>query len=47
VSTGLHTLEVKPTQMTIAMDGVYQAVGIVAVLAVLGGLLTMVGRLKF
>lgn len=47
VSTGLHELSVKPTSMTIAMDGVYQAVGIVAVLAVLGGLITMVGRLKF
>ncbi len=46
-STGLHTIEVKPTSMTVAMDGLYQAVGIVAVLAVLGGLITMVGRLKF
>ncbi len=46
-STGLHTIEVKPTPMTVAMDGVYQAVGIVAVLAVLGGLITMLGRLKF
>jgi predicted phosphodiesterase len=44
-STGLHTIEVT-TPMTIAMDGVYQAVGIVAVLAVLGGLFTMVGRIK-
>ncbi len=46
-STGLHELSVGPGPMTIAMDGVYQAVGIVAVLAVLGGLITMVGRLKF
>jgi peptidoglycan/xylan/chitin deacetylase (PgdA/CDA1 family) len=46
-STGLHSLEVKPTPMTEAMDGVYQAVGIVAVLAMLGGLITMLGRLKF
>lgn len=47
VSTGLHTLEVKPTQMTEAMDGLAAAVGIIAVLAVLGGLFTMLGRLKF
>jgi len=46
-STGLHTLEVKPTSMTAAMDGLASAIGIVAVLAVLGGLITMVGRLKF
>lgn len=46
-STGLHTLEVKPTSMAIAMDGMAAAVGIVAVLAVLGGLITMVGRIKF
>ncbi len=46
-STGLHTLEVKPTPMTEAMDGMAAAVGIVAVLAVLGGLITMVGRIKF
>ncbi len=46
-STGLYTLEVKPTSMTLAMDGLAAAVGIVAVLAVLGGLFTMLGRLKF
>jgi len=46
-STGLHTLEVKPTSMTAAMDGLAAAVGIIAVLAVLGGLFTMIGRLKF
>ncbi len=45
-STGLHELSVEPTSMTIAMDGVAAAVGIVAVLAVLGGLITMVGRIK-
>jgi hypothetical protein len=51
VSTGLHTLEVKPTSMTEAMDGLTAAVGIVVVLAVLGGVLGMLGtafgRLKF
>ncbi len=47
VSTGLHTLEVKPAPMTLAMDGLAAAVGIIAVLAVLGGLFTMLGRLKF
>jgi peptidoglycan/xylan/chitin deacetylase (PgdA/CDA1 family) len=51
MSTGLHTLEVKPTPMIEAMDGLAAAVGIVAVLAVLGGVLGMLGtafgRLKF
>ena len=51
VSTGLHTLEVKPTQMTAAMDGMAAAVGIIVVLAVLGGLFSMLGtafgRIKF
>ena len=50
-STGLHTLEVKPTSMTEAMDGMAAAVGIIVALAVLGGLFTMIGkafgRLKF
>ena len=47
LSTGLHELSVKPTSMTLAMDGLASAVGFIAVLAVLGGLITMVGRLKF
>jgi len=50
-STGLHSLEVKPTQMTIAMDGMSAAIGIIVALAVLGGVLGMVGtafgRIKF
>jgi peptidoglycan/xylan/chitin deacetylase (PgdA/CDA1 family) len=50
-STGLHTLEVKPTPMTLAMDGLAAAVGIIVALAVLGGVLGMLGkafgRLKF
>ena len=50
-STGLHTLEVKPTSMTAAMDGLEAAIGIIVALAVLGGVLGMLGkafgRLKF
>lgn len=45
-STGLHELSVKPTQMTIAMDGMYQAIVIVVMLSVIGGLITMIGRFK-
>jgi hypothetical protein len=51
MSTGLHSLEVKPTPMTAAMDGMAAAVGIIVALAVLGGVLGMLGkafgRLKF
>ncbi len=46
-STFRHELSVGPAPMTVAMDGMAAAVGIVAVLAVLGGLITMVGRIKF
>ena len=46
-STGLHELSVESASMAIAIDSIYQAVGIVAVLAVLGGLFSMIGRLKF
>ena len=50
-STGLHTLEVQPTSMTAAMDGLAAAIGIIVALAVLGGVLGMLGkafgRLKF
>lgn len=46
-STGLHELAVKPTQMTIAMDGVYMAFSIMIVCAVIGGVFAMVGRVRF
>jgi hypothetical protein len=50
-STGLHTIEVKPSSMTLAMDGLAATIGIVAVLAVLSGVLGMLGtafgRIKF
>ncbi len=46
-STGLHTLEVKPAYMATAINSIYQVAGIIMVLTVLGGLITMVGRIKF
>ena len=48
---GLYTMEIRPSSMTVAMDGLAAAIGIIVALAVLGGLFTMIskafGRLKF
>lgn len=51
VSTFRHELSVGPAPMTVAMDGMAAAIGIIVALAVLGGVLGMVGtlfgRIKF
>ena len=48
---GLYTMEIRPSSMTLAMDGMSAAIGIIVALAVLGGVLGMLGtafgRLKF
>lgn len=47
LSSGIHELSVGPTQMTVAMDEMYTAMSIMIACALIGGIIAMVGRIKF